>query len=175
LDEIGVGSRLISITVAPPLFETPARLAAGCTTPDVPITKKRSQVSPELKLTKEQENIYEEAKIYAETYRDACALIHNANRLAPIIKYLVKEGTITKNNMHIATLSLCILICAVVYDYIVEIPDALKLVNMNLNIKIKKSMLHVSLINLMQKHEMDLFLYPKFEFNSEIKDIEITE
>lgn len=112
---------------------------------------------------------YSKVHMLAETYSDICGMVYNKEKMYPIIKMLVDNNTIIKKNIHSMILALLLLISSVIYDHIIEIPYSLTLIKTNVKTLISKKNVHNSIIRLLKSHLLDLFLYPKFNFDNNIR------
>jgi len=117
----------------------------------------------DLSLTHRETQIYYKSMSWIIKYHDII-FDYNIDKMASIIKFLIKKQTINKNNIITMTLAISIIINTVIYDTIYTIPTILDQIDKKLKTSICLKQLYTDIVDIMQRHDVDLFLYPKFHF-----------
>lgn len=98
-------------------------------------------------------------------YFKHCSASIGDDVLSEVIVCVVNRNSVTKNNYIVTSLALTIIILTLVYDIIDDIPNSVEyLCKATKCPKVKHKDVHQKIIQIIQKHDKDLFLYDKFNF-----------
>jgi serine/threonine protein kinase len=121
-------------------------------------------------LTLSKSKIYKYACSISDIFCMACSMTYNKQKIYSIIRIMVINQNIKLKNVNNMVLSLTLLICAIIYDQIIEIPKSIKMIYHNLGHKIDRQKIHDMMINIMQEYDIDIFLHDKLDFGTDISD-----
>lgn len=105
------------------------------------------------------QTLFNEAKEIAQVCRLACQIYAPMTSIGTLIKYLICRGTLVRENLKPMTVSICAIAGAVFYDDITTVSKLTTKMN------ISKKDIFDSMVDIVQKHDRDLFLTNFFKFN----------
>lgn len=87
------------------------------------------------------------------------------SKLGKVIAHIMKHHVVNKETYVVTNLALTSILLTLVYDVIDDVPDTISyLCTSTGQLKIKHGVVYKKIIQLIQKHDKDLFLYDKFDF-----------
>ena len=113
--------------------------------------------------TDEQRDLHMKVMALVTNYHSIYCINFDVTIMADVYSILIVSKTLTEKNHVNVTLAAYLLVCAVIYDCIVDLPDAIELFDTN-GIKFQVSAIQSAMIHVMQNNEIDLFLHVRIQF-----------
>jgi serine/threonine protein kinase len=114
-----------------------------------------------------QKTLYERCILLLDSYIKHCAFEFNNQKIKYVVRYLIYTKTINNRNKNVYVMALLLLIGSAIYDQILSISNAIKYLKKK-GVTMQKTAVIDAMKMIMQYHEKDLFLFPRFDFNHDL-------